>query len=88
MKPKNNNPTIQPNPHPRLQHQAQKTEAHNKTPQKTPTKTTPPPKTNKATLTSPQINQQADGTAAFTADTKHKGKGKGPSKNPQGKGNK
>ena len=30
--------------HPRRTHQAQKTKAHNKTPQKTPTKTTPPPK--------------------------------------------
>ena len=38
--------------------------------------------------TSPQTKQQADGTAAFTVDTKHKGKGKGPPKNPQGKGKK
>ena len=74
--------------HPRPPHQAQKTKAHNKTPQKTPTKTTPPPKKKKATPTSPQTNQQTDGTAAFTADTKHKGKGKRPSKNPQGKGKK
>ena len=74
--------------HARLPHQAQKTKAHNKTPQKTPTKTTPPRKKKEATATSPQPNQQADGTAAFTADTKHKGKGKGPSKNPQGKGKK
>ena len=81
--------TAKPTPaHPRLPHQAQKTKAHNKTPQKTPTKTTPPPKKKKATSTSPQTNQQADGTAAFTADTKHKGKGKGPSKNPQSKGKK
>ena len=76
------------NAHPRLPHQTQKTKAHNKTPQKTPTKTTPPPKKKKATPTSPQSKQQADGTAAFTADTKHKGKGKGPSKTPQGKGKK
>ena len=74
--------------HPRPPNEAQKTKAHNKTPQKTPTKTTPPPKKKKATPTSPQPNQQTDGTAAFTADTKHKGKGKGPSKNPQGKGKK
>ena len=74
--------------HPRLPHHAQKTKAHNKTPQKTPTKTTLPPKKKKATPTSPQTNQQADGTAVFIADTKHKGKGKGPSKNPQGKGKK
>ena len=74
--------------HPRPPHQAQKTKAHNKTPQKTPTKTTPPPKKKKATPTSPQTNQQTDGTDAFTADTKHKGKGKRPSKNPQGKGKK
>ena len=74
--------------HARQPHQAQKTKAHNKTPQKTPTKTTPPPKKKKATPTSPQTNQLVDGTAAFTADTKHKGKGKGPSKNPQGKGKK
>ena len=74
--------------HARQSHQAQKTKAHTKTPQKTPTKTTPPPKKKNATPASPQTNQQADGTAAFTADTKHKGKGKGPPKNPQGKGKK
>ena len=74
--------------HTRQPHQAQKTKAHNKTPQKTPTKTTPPPKKQKATPTSRQTSQQVDGTAAFTADTKHKGKGKRPSKNPQGKGKK
>ena len=74
--------------HPRPPNQAQKTKAHNKTPQKSPIKTTPPPKKKMATPTSPQPNQQTDGTAAFTADTKHKGKGKGPSKNPQGKGKK
>ena len=70
--------------HPRPPNQAQKTKAHNKTPQKTPTKTTPPPKKKKATPTSPQSNQQTDGTATFTADTKHKGKGKGTVKKPTG----
>ena len=74
--------------HARQPHQAQKTKAHNKTPQKNPTKTTPPPKKKKATPTSPQTSQQVDGMAAFTADTKRKGKGKGPSKNPHGKGKK
>ena len=74
--------------HARQPHQAQKTKAHKRPPQKTPTKTTPPPKKKKATPTSPQTNQQVDGTAAFTAETKHKGKGKGPSKNQQGKGKK
>ena len=74
--------------HARQPHQAHKTKAHNKTPQKTPTKTTPPPKKKKATPMSPQTSQQVDGTAVFTADTKHKGKRKGPSKNPQGKGKK
>ena len=83
------NNTAKPTPaHPRPPYQAGKTKAHNKTPQKNPTKTTPPPKKKKATQTSRQTNQQTDGTAAFTADTKHKGKGKGPSKNPQGKGKK
>ena len=81
------NNTDKPTPtHPRPPNQAQKTKAHDNTPQRTPTKTTSPPKRKKATPTSPQPNKQTDGTAAFTADTKHKGKGKGPSKNPQGKG--
>ena len=80
------NNTAKPTPaHPRPPHQAQNTQAHNKTPQKTPTKTTPPPKKKKAKPTSPQTNQQTDGTAAFTADTKHKGKGKGPSKTHRAK---
>ena len=82
------NPVKPTTAHARQPHQAQKTKAHNKTPQKNPTKTTPPPKKKKATPTSPQTNQQVDGAAAFTADTKHKGKGKGPSKNQQGKGKK
>ena len=73
--------------HPRPS-QAQKTKAHNKTPQKPPTKTTPPPKKNKATPASPQPNQKTDGTAAFTSHTKHKEIGKRPSENPQGKGKK
>ena len=74
--------------HPRPTHQAQKTKAHNKTRQKTPTKTTPHPKKKKATTVSPQSNQDMDGTAAFTADSRPKGKGKGPSKNQQDKGEK
>ena len=84
------NNTDKPTPtHPRPPNQAEKTKAHNKTPQKTPTKTArPPPNKKKGTPTSPQTNQQTDETAAFTADSKHKGKGKGPSKNPQGKGKK
>ena len=81
--------TGQPTPaHPRMTHQAQKTKAHNKTPQKTPTKTTPPPKKKKATPASPLPNQRTDETAAFTADAKPKGKGKAAPKNPQGKGKK
>ena len=74
--------------HPRPPNEAQKTKAHNKTPQKSPKKTTPPPKNKKATPTSPQTNQQTHGTATSTANIKHKGKGKGPSNNPQGKGKK
>ena len=74
--------------HPRPTHQAEKTKAHNKTPQRTSTKTTPPPQKKKANLASPQSNQDMDGTAAFTAGTKPKGKGKGPSKNQQSKGKK
>ena len=74
--------------HARQSHPAQKTKAHNKTPQKTPTKTSPQPKKKKAAPASPQTKQKADGTAAFTVDTKHKEKGKGPPKNPQGKGKK
>ena len=86
---KKHNDTGQPTPaHPQTTHQAQKTKAHNKTPQKNPTKMTPPPKKKRATPASPQPNQGTDRTAAFTADTKLKGKGKGPSKNPQGKGKK
>ena len=86
---KKHNDTGQPTPpHQRTTHEAQKTKAHKKTPQKTPTKTTPPPKKKKATPASPHPNHGTDGTAAFTADTKPKGKGKGPSKNPQGKGKK
>ena len=82
---KQHNDTGLPTPaHPRTTHQAQKTKAHNKTPQKTPTKMTPPPKKKKATPASPQPNQKTDGTAAFAADTKPKGKGKGPSKKPPG----
>ena len=56
---KQHNDTGLPTPaHPRTTHQAQKTKAHNKTPQKTPTKTTPPPKKKKATPASPQPNQK------------------------------
>ena len=73
--------------HTRPTHQAQKTKAHNKTPQKTPTET-PPPKTKKATLASPQTTKDTDTTATFTANTKPKGKGKGQPKNQQGKGKK
>ena len=82
------NPAQPTTTHTRQSHPAQKTKAHNKTPQKMPTKTTPPPKKKKATPASPQTKQQADGAAAFTVDNKHKGKGKGPPKNPQGKGKK
>ena len=86
---KNRNDMGQPTAaHPPPTHQAQKTKAHNKTPQKTPTKTTPTPKKKKATPASPHSNQDMDGMAAFTAGIKPKGKGKGPSKNPQGKGKK
>ena len=82
------NPAKPTTTHARQPHPAQKTKAHNKTPQKPPTKTTPPPKKKKAAPASPQTKQQADGTAALTVDNKHKGKGKGPPKNPQGKGKK
>ena len=83
-----NNPEKLTTTHARQPHPAQKTKAHNKTPQKTPTKTTPPPKKKKAAPASPQSTQQADSTAAFIVDNRHKGKGKGPPKNPQGKGKK
>ena len=82
------NPAKLTTAHTRQPHPAQKTKAHNKTPQKTPTKTTPPPKKKKAAPASPQPTQQADSTAAFTVDNRHKAKGKGPPKNPQGKGKK
>ena len=77
-----------PETHPRPTHRAQKTKAQDKTPQKSPTKTTPPPKKKKETPASPQSHKDVDATAAFTADTKPRGKGKGPSKNQQGKGKK
>ena len=78
------NPAKLTTTHARQSHPAQKTKAHNKTPQKTPTKTTPPPKEKKSAPASPQSTQQADSTAAFTVDNRHKGKEKGAAKKPAG----
>ena len=55
------NNTDKPAPtHPRPPNQAQKTKAHNETPQKTPTKTTPPPKKKEGNTNIP-TNQPANG---------------------------